>query len=58
MKDEKRTIGLREFSKDIGISAATLSRICNGGKADLDTAILVSRWLNKDLGEYILNEAT
>lgn len=56
ISEQKRIIGLREISKEVKVSAATLSRILNGGKPDLDTVLLISRWLEKDISEYVLNE--
>lgn len=52
-EDQKR-YGLRELSKIIGVSAATLSRAINGGRVDLDTAILICRWLDVEITEFIL----
>lgn len=52
-RDQKR-YGLRDLAKLIGISSATLSRVINGGKVDLDTAILICKWLEVDITEFIL----
>lgn len=40
--------GIRAAAKEIGISAATLSRIENGHLPDLETLQKVCRWLNID----------
>ena len=37
MANEKRRIGVREFAKEIGISAATLSRVENDKTLDIET---------------------
>lgn len=39
-------IGVRECAADIGISAATLSRIERGHAMDADTLLKVWAWLN------------
>jgi len=45
--------GVREVAKEIGISAATLSRIERGNIPDLDTFGKVCRWLRIDPGEVL-----
>ena len=53
MNTQQRTIGLREFAKQIGISTSTLSRIERGNKPDLDTVILICKWLKMDINKFI-----
>ncbi len=43
-----RDLGIREVSKEIGISSATLSRIENGREATADSFIKVLNWLNRN----------
>ncbi len=50
----KSKIGLRELSKEIGVSTATLSRIMNFSKMDLETAILICKWLQKPINNYVI----
>lgn len=45
--------GIRAVAKDIGISAATLSRIENGRLPALDTFGKVCAWLEVDPGEVL-----
>lgn len=42
-----KKLTVREFSKELGISAATLSRIENGGKMDSDTMLKLIDWMFK-----------
>ena len=43
---------LRLTAKKIGISYATLSRICNGKTPDLITYAKVCKWMGKNMNEY------
>ena len=47
MAKEKRRIGVREFSKEIGISFPTLSRIENGSLPDIETFFKLCKWMKK-----------
>lgn len=53
----KRTIelnmNLRDANKKAKVGIATLSRIENGGKADLDNVIRVCDWLNTPITTFI-----
>lgn len=42
------SIGLRELAREIGVSAATLSRIESGKPCDQNTMVLLFRWLFGD----------
>lgn len=44
---QSRNLGIREVSKEIGISSATLSRIENDREATADSFIKVLNWLNR-----------
>ena len=57
LADKRGELGIREVSKDIGISAATLSRVERGYLPDIETFGKICRWLNIDPGE-ILGVAT
>lgn len=46
-------MGMRECASEIGISAATLSRIERGKMPDLMTYAKVCKWLNQNLNKYI-----
>mgnify|MGYP003577375135 CR=1 FL=1 len=51
---EKRgAIGVRATAKEIGISAATLSRVERGYLPDLDTFRKICAWLGVDPGEVL-----
>lgn len=45
-------IGLREISKDSGISIATLSRIDRGGVPDAITFIRLTEWLRQEIDRH------
>lgn len=53
MTSEKRRIGVREFSKQIGISSATLSRIENGKTPDIETFFKICYWLKISSNDFI-----
>ena len=51
---EKRgPVGVRAAAKEIGISAATLSRVERGFLPDIETFSKICRWLNIDPGDVI-----
>jgi transcriptional regulator with XRE-family HTH domain len=45
--------GVRATAIDVGISAATLSRIENGHMPDLETFAKICRWLERDPREFL-----
>ena len=45
--------GLREIAKEIGISAATLSRVEAGRQPDLDTFTRICKWLKLNPSEVL-----
>lgn len=50
--------GIREAAKEIGVSAATLSRVENGRIPDLETFGKICKWLHEDPAFYLgLNTA-
>lgn len=51
----KAPFGLRQMAKEISVSPATLSRILNGKKADVDTILLICTWLKKPIIYFITN---
>ena len=51
--DRRKARGVREVSKEIGISPATLSRVERGFMPDLDTFSKICRWLNVDPGTVL-----
>lgn len=52
MATEKKRIGVREFAKQIGISAATLSRIENGKTPDIETFFKLCFWIKRNSNEF------
>lgn len=44
---------MRTAAKEIGISAATLSRIERGGMPDVLTFGLICKWLKKDMSNFL-----
>lgn len=54
-KIRRKSMGMRELSPEIGVSPATLSRIMNGSKFDVDTFICLCEWLGRPL-DYFLTE--
>ena len=52
MAEEKRRIGTREFAKQIGVSASTLSRIENGKIPDLETFFKLCFWMKKSSNQF------
>jgi transcriptional regulator with XRE-family HTH domain len=49
---DKKRIGLREFAKQVGISAATFSRIENGTQPDLETYFKLCFWMKRSANEF------
>jgi transcriptional regulator with XRE-family HTH domain len=45
--------GVRATATDVGISAATLSRVENGHMPDLETFAKICRWLDRDPREFL-----
>lgn len=52
--EKQRHIGLRELSKTIGTGTSTLSRAMNGKKVDLETGILICRWMKKEINDFVI----
>jgi len=52
MATEKRRIGVREFAENIGISAATLSRVENGKMPDIETFFKLCFWMKRSSNEF------
>ncbi len=52
-KNQRGGRGIREVATEIGISAATLSRIESGKQPDLDTFTKLCKWLNLNPGEIL-----
>jgi DNA-binding Xre family transcriptional regulator len=52
-KDQRGGRGIREIANEVGISAATLSRIESGKQPDLDTFTKLCKWLNLNPGEVL-----
>ncbi len=53
LKEKRGERGLREVSKEIGISAATLSRVEGGNLPDLATFGKICRWLQLNPAELL-----
>lgn len=45
--------GVRAAAAEVGISAATLSRVENGNMPDLETFAKICRWLDRDPREFL-----
>lgn len=45
--------GVRAAAMDVGVSAATLSRVENGHMPDLETFAKICRWLDRDPREFL-----
>jgi transcriptional regulator with XRE-family HTH domain len=45
--------GVRAAAADVGVSAATLSRVENGHMPDLETFAKICRWLDRDPREFL-----
>ena len=52
MAKEKSRIGVREFAKQIGISAPTLSRIENGKIPNIETFFKLCFWMKRSSNEF------
>ena len=48
----KGNFGLRKIAKETKVSPATLSRILNGKKADIDTILRICTWLKKSITNF------
>jgi transcriptional regulator with XRE-family HTH domain len=53
LQRKRGSMGVRAAAAEIGISAATLSRIENGRVPDLETLKKVCAWLRIDASEYL-----
>lgn len=53
LKERRGGRGIREVATEIGISAATLSRVECGKQPDLDTFSKICQWLQVDAGEVL-----
>lgn len=53
LRQERGARGVREVATEIGISAATLSRVERGNLPDLDTFAKVCKWLRLDPAELL-----
>ncbi len=53
LKEKRGSRGVREVAKNIGISAATLSRVETGKQPDLDTFCKLCVWLEVDPGQVL-----
>ena len=53
IKERRASRGLREVAREIGISAATLSRVEAGKQPDLDSFKKICTWLEVDPGELL-----
>lgn len=52
-REKRGNRGIREVAQEIGISAATLSRIETGKQPDLDTFTKICRWLKVNPSEVL-----
>lgn len=53
LRSKRGERGIRATAKDIGVSAATLSRVERGHLPDLDTFGKICRWLEVDPSEML-----
>jgi transcriptional regulator with XRE-family HTH domain len=53
LQQKRGSMGIRAAAGEIGVSAATLSRIEHGRVPDLDTLRKVCRWLDVDPAGYL-----
>jgi transcriptional regulator with XRE-family HTH domain len=53
LKERRGGRGIRSIATEIGVSAATLSRIESGKQPDLDTFAKICKWLDIDAGEVL-----
>lgn len=48
----KKRIGVREFAKEINISASTLNRVEHGNMPDLETFFRLCKWMKRSTNEF------
>jgi transcriptional regulator with XRE-family HTH domain len=53
VRERRGNLGVRNAAKEIGVSAATLSRIENGKQPDLSTFEKLCRWLEVSPSEFL-----
>jgi DNA-binding Xre family transcriptional regulator len=53
MKNKRGPLGIRQTAEQIGISAATLSRVERGNLPDLETFKRICKWVEVDPGEVL-----
>jgi transcriptional regulator with XRE-family HTH domain len=53
LAEKRKSRGIRDVAKEIGVSPATLSRIERGYVPDIETFGKVCRWMNVDPGEIL-----
>lgn len=53
LKEKRGKRGIREVAVEIGISAATLSRVETGKQPDLDTFAKICKWLGVNASEVL-----
>ena len=53
VREQRGERGVREAAREVGVSAATLSRIENGKQPDLGTFEKLCRWLNINPNEFL-----
>lgn len=53
LRDKRGKRGIREVAAEIGVSAATLSRVETGKQPDLDTFAKVCKWLGINASEVL-----
>jgi transcriptional regulator with XRE-family HTH domain len=53
MAEEKKKFSDTYFAEQMGLSKATLSRILNFKEIDLKNAILVCKWLDQPIDNFI-----
>ena len=58
VRERRGAHGVRQAAREIGISAATLSRIENGRQPDLDTFSKLCRWLDMSPSEFLGSSGT
>jgi len=55
---KRGSMGIRAAAAEIGVSAATLSRVENGHIPDLETLTKICRWLQIDVGDVLGRQAS
>lgn len=48
--------GMREMSKDVGVSPATFQRVISGRKCTVDAAAAFCQWVGVDMSQYVVRE--